>query len=247
MGSDASDHPDHQFPNTRWSVVLQAQGSDSAVRHRALEQICSTYWLPIYAFARGQGLAPADAEDLTQNLLSDLLNRQAFEKVAAEKGKLRSFLRVATKNYLRNDWKKARRLKRGGEATILSLDYEDAEARCALEAIGGETPERVFDHHWGLHLLHRTMERLEAHYVGEGKGGLFAALKGVLGQNGGGPRYRDLAGELGMNEGAIKVAVHRLRKRYRTTLKEEIALTLDDQSEAAIEEEIRYLFTLFAS
>ncbi|MDF1712816.1 MAG: sigma-70 family RNA polymerase sigma factor [Akkermansiaceae bacterium] len=247
MGPDDSAKPDHQFPNTRWSVVLQAQGSDSELRHRALEQICCTYWLPVYAFARGQGLAPADAEDLTQNVLSELLNRKDFEKVAAGKGKLRSFLRVATKNYLRNDWKKARRLKRGGDATFLSLDYEDAEERCTLEVGQDMNPEKIFDHHWGLNLLHRTMARLEATYVGEGKGEVFAALKGVLGQNGGGPRYQDLAKSLGMSEGAIKVAVHRLRKRYRTILKQEIAHTLDDDCEEAIEEEIRDLFAIFSS
>jgi RNA polymerase sigma-70 factor (ECF subfamily) len=244
---DPNANADHQFPNTRWSVVLEAQGSDSSLRHRALEQICRTYWLPVYAFARGQGLAPADAEDLTQNVLSDLLNRQVFEKLAAENGKLRSFLRVATKNYLRNEWKKGNRLKRGGGATVLSLDYEDAEQRCSLQVVDDESPERLFDRHWGLNLLHRTMERLEATYVGEGKGELFAALKGVLGQDGGGPRYQDLAARLGMSEGAIKVAVHRLRKRYRKILKQEIALTLNDESEESIEDEICYLFAVFSS
>jgi RNA polymerase sigma-70 factor (ECF subfamily) len=238
---------DHEFPNTRWSVILQAQGSDSALRHRALEQICRTYWLPVYAFARGQKLSPADAEDLTQNVLSDLLDKRAFVNVTAEKGKLRSFLRVATKNTLRNDWKKARRLKRGGGATVLSLEYEDAEQRCSLEATDEETPEKIFDRHWALNLLHRTMDRLEATYVGEGKGAVFSTLKDVLGQKGGGPRYRDLAESLAMSEGAIKVAVHRLRKRYRRILKEEIALTLHDESEEAVEEELRYLFGVFSS
>jgi RNA polymerase sigma-70 factor (ECF subfamily) len=236
---------DNEFPNTRWSVVLQAQGSDSELRHRALEQICLTYWLPVYAYARSQKLSPADAEDLTQNILSALLDKQAFENVAAEKGKLRSFLRVATKNYLRNDWIKARSQKRGGGVTVLSLEYEDAEQRCSLGAIDDETPDKIFDRNWGLNLLHRTMGRLETLYTGEGKSDLFAALKEVLGQGGGGPRYQDLATELAMSEGAIKVAVHRLRKRYRRLLKEEIALTLGDESEQAVEEEIRYLFGVF--
>jgi len=241
-------HPaNHEFPDTRWSVVLQTQETESTVRDRALEQICRTYWLPVYAFARGQGLGPADAEDLTQNVLSDLLDRKAFEKATAEKGKLRSFLRVATKNYLCNDWKKARRQKRGGGATVLSLDNEDAERRCLLKAADDETPDRLFDRHWAINLLHRTMERLEAIYTAEDKGAVFAALKDVLGQKGGGPRYRDLAAQLGMSEGAVKVAVHRLRKRYRALLKEEISRTLDDESPEAIEEELRYLFGVFAS
>jgi len=243
-------HADQAFPNTRWSVILQAQGSDSELRNRALEQICRTYWLPIYAFARGQGLAPTDAEDLTQCVLSGLLDKGAFEQVTASKGKLRSFLRVATKNALRDDWRKAARLKRGGAATVLSLDYEDAERRCtavSLSAVDNDSPDKLFDRHWGRHLLNQTMERLEATYTGEGKGDVFAALKGVLGHlDGGGRRYQDISAELGMSEGAIKVAVHRLRKRYRRILKEEIALTLDDESEAAVEEELRYLFGLFA-
>jgi RNA polymerase sigma factor (sigma-70 family) len=244
-------HQDQAFPNTRWSVILQAQGSDSEVRNRALEQICRTYWLPIYAFARGQGLAPEDAEDLTQDVLSGLLDKGAFEQVAAERGKLRSFLRVATKNALRDDLRKAKRLKRGGGATVLSLDYEDAEQRCSAVALGAvdeQSPDKLFDRHWGRHLLNHTMERLGATYTGEGKAEVFAALKGVLGHlDSSGPSYRDLAAELGMSEGAIKVAVHRLRKRYRRILKEEIALTLEDESEAAVEEELRYLFGVFAS
>jgi RNA polymerase sigma-70 factor (ECF subfamily) len=105
--------PDDQFPNTRWSIVLLVQGDDSGARDRALEQICRAYWLPVYAFAKGLGLQPSDAEDLTQNVLTRLLDRKAFDKVGAHKGKLRSFLRVATKNYLRDEWKKAKAQKRG--------------------------------------------------------------------------------------------------------------------------------------
>lgn len=242
MNPNATNHPDYEFPNTRWSVILDAQGSDSEVRQRALEQICRIYWLPIYAFARGQGLQPADAEDLTQNVLGRLLEKGGFDRVAEEKGKLRSFLRVATKNYLRNDWKKAGREKRGGPELVFSLDHRDAEQLCFLDPVDGESPDKVFDRHWGLNLLDRTMERLKTLYSGEGKGEVFAALKGVLGRGGGGPRYQDLAAELRMSEGAIKVAVHRLRKRYRRLMKEEIAITLGDESEEAVEEEIRYLF-----
>jgi RNA polymerase sigma factor (sigma-70 family) len=205
-------HADQAFPNTRWSVILQAQGSDSELRNRALEQICRTYWLPVYAFARGQGLVPEDAEDLTQNVLSGLLDKGAFARVAAERGKLRSFLRVATKNALRDDLRKAKRLKRGGAATVLSLDYEDAEQRCSAVSLGvvdEQSPDKIFDRHWGRHLLNHTMERLEATYTGEVKAEVFAALKGVLGHlDSCGPSYRDLAAELGMSEGAIRVAVH---------------------------------------
>ncbi|MHC5066479.1 MAG: RNA polymerase sigma factor [Planctomycetota bacterium] len=238
---------DQEFPNTRWSMVLQAQDQDSSLRDRALEQICRTYWLPIYAFARGQGLKPADAEDLTQNVLTNLLDQNAFERVAAERGKLRSFLRVAAKNYMHNEWKKATRQKRGGGVTVLSLESMNAEQRCSLDHADEESPERIFDRHWAINLLHRTMERLEAVYVGEGKGALFEAIRDVLGENPGTLSYKERGKQLGMSEGAIKIAVHRLRKRYRRILKEEIALTLDDENEEAVDEEIRYLFGVFAS
>ncbi len=238
---------EHEFPNTRWSVILEAQDDDSALRHRALEQICRTYWLPIYGFARGQGLSPSDAEDLTQNVLSSLLDKQAFAKVAAEKGRLRSFLRVATKNYLRSEWEKAKAQKRGGGATVLSLDYEDAERRISQQVSDEDSPDRLFDRQWGLHLLERTMERLESVYVSEGKGALFEGLKDVIGLKRGGPRHQDLGTELGMSESAVGVAIHRLRKRYRRLLKEEIALTLDDESEEAVEAELQYLFGVFSS
>lgn len=238
---------EHEFPNTRWSVILEAQDEDSALRHRALEQICHTYWRPIYAFARGQGLAPSDAEDLTQDFLSCLLDKQAFEKVAANKGKLRAFLRVATKNHLRNHWRKASAQKRGGQATILSLDYEDAERRISAQIPDEDSPDRLFDRQWGLNLLNRTMERLERVYTSEGKGEVFAVLKDVIGVKSGGPSHRELAAQLGMSESGAGVAIHRLRKRYRRLLKEEIALTLDDESEEAVEQELQYLFGLFAS
>jgi RNA polymerase sigma factor (sigma-70 family) len=234
-----------QFPATRWSVVLQAGDIDSEVRARALEDICRAYWMPVYAFARGQGVGPEDAEDLTQDVLAGLLKAEAFASVGPEKGQLRNFLRVVTKNTLRNNWRKSRRQKRGGAIQKFSLDHAAAEASWELEAADGESPDRIFDRHWGISLLQRTMERLESSYARDNKQPLFAALRDVLGR-GGGPRYQDLAAQLGMNEGAVKVAVHRLRQRYRTLLREEIALTLDDDSEAAVEAELRHLFGVFS-
>jgi RNA polymerase sigma factor (sigma-70 family) len=238
---------EHPFPNTRWSLILEAQGSDSELGQRALEQICQSYWLPIYAYARSRGLAPADAEDLTQNVLAHLLKAGAFRQVDESKGKLRTFLMVATRNFLKNEWKKAGRIKRGGGAPVISFDCEEAEELCAFELADAETPEKSFERHWAINLLHQVMERLEATYVGEGKGELFAELKEVLGQRVVGNRYKDLGDRLEMSEGAIKVAVYRLRKRYRRILEEQISHTIDDPSEAAIAEEVNYLFGVFAS
>ena len=129
---------------------------------------------------------------------------------------------------------------------VLSLDFEDAEKRCSLEPADDETPETLFDRHWGADLLRRAMERLEAVYLAEGKPEVFAALRDVIGGRRGDADYAELAAGLGMTEGATRVAVHRLRKRYRRLLKEEIALTLDDDSPEAVEEEIRYLFGVFS-
>ena len=237
---------DHDFPNTRWSVVLEARDPDSALRNRALERICRTYWLPIYAYARGHKLSPTDAEDLTQDVLADLLKKEAFATVGAEKGRLRSFLMVVTKNQLRQGQRNASAQKRGGGVPVLSLDFHDAEKRCSLEPADDETPETLFDRHWGADLLRRAMERLEAVYLAEGKPEVFAALRDVIGGRRGDADYVELADGLGMTEGATRVAVHRLRKRYRRLLKEEIALTLDDDSPEAVEEEIRYLFGVFS-
>jgi RNA polymerase sigma-70 factor (ECF subfamily) len=237
---------DHDFPNTRWSVVLEAGDPDSALRHQALERICRTYWLPIYAYARAQKLSPADAEDLTQIVLADLLEKEAFEKVTEGKGRLRSFLMAVTKNRMRKEWRDANRKKRGGGKQILSLDWETAEQRCSIDPIDDESPENLFDRNWGADLLRRTMDRLEAVYVAEGKAEVFAALRDVIGQARGEADYGELAAGLGISEGAARVATHRLRKRYRRLLKEEIALTLDDGSEEAVEDEIRYLFGVFA-
>ncbi|MGK0189823.1 MAG: RNA polymerase sigma factor (sigma-70 family) [Verrucomicrobiales bacterium] len=237
---------DHEFPNTRWSVVLDAQAPDSELRHRALERICKTYWPPIYAYARGLRLSPADAEDLTQSLFADLLQKQSFDRVDADRGKLRAFLMAATRNHARSHWRKAGRQKRGGEVTVLSLDYQHAEKLCSLEPSDSETPEKIFERNWGINLLRRTMERLEAVYVGEGKGEVFAALKDQLGLGRGDTDYEGTAADLGISEGARRVALHRLRKRYRRILREEIAQTLDEENEEAIEEEIRYLFGVFS-
>lgn len=236
----------HDFPNTRWSVVLEARDPDSALRHRALERICQTYWLPIYVYARGHKLSPADAEDLTQIVLADLLEKEAFEKVEEGKGRLRSFLMAVTKNQLRKGWRDANRQKRSGGQPVLSLDFEQAEQRCTLEPVDNESPETLFDRQWGTDLLRRAMERLEAVYRVEGKPEIFATLRNAIGHGRGEFIYAELAEELGLTEGATRVAAHRLRKRYRRLLKEEIALTLDEETPEAVEQEIRYLFGVFS-
>ena len=236
----------YDFPNTRWSVVLGAQDPDSALRQQALERICRTYWLPIYAYARGHKLSPADAGDLTQIVLADLLAKEAFEQVGEGKGRLRSFLMAVTKNHLRKGWRDASRQKRGGGQPVLSHDFENAEQRCLLEPVDEESPETLFDRHWGADLLRRAMERLQAVYRAEGKPEAFAALRDVIGQGRGEFSYAELAGKLGLTEGATRVAAHRLRKRYRRILKEEIALTLDEDTPEAVEDEIRYLFGVFS-
>ncbi|HWY75391.1 MAG TPA: sigma-70 family RNA polymerase sigma factor [Verrucomicrobiae bacterium] len=246
----ASSHPhigprsDAFFLTTRWTVVLTAREQDSR-SGEALETLCRAYWYPLYAFIRRQGSAPADAEDLTQGFFARFLEKHYLKSVNPDKGKFRSFLLASLKHFLANERDRVRTKKRGGGAIHLSLDAATAETRYLQEPIDAMTPEKIFDREWALTLLELVLARLRRDFRDEDKAALFEELKVVLTAGKGAVSHAEIAAKLGMSEGAVKVAAHRMRRRYRELLKEEIAQTVTGPEQ--VEEEIRALFSVFSS
>ncbi len=229
------------FATTHWSVVLAAGRGEAPQAEASLEKLCQTYWTPLYAYVRRRGYAPADAEDLTQEFFAWLLKRDWLGQADQQRGRFRSFLLTSISRFLANEWDKARTLKRGG-GRVISMPFDAAEARCRWEPADNVTPEQSFEWRWALTLLDQVMDRLRAEYTRQGKAELFGQLKPcLLGERAAQP-YASLASQLGMTEGSVKVAVHRLRQRYRQLLREEIAHTVASPEE--IEEEMRHLFAV---
>ena len=168
------------FVTTHWSVVLTAGGSDTTRARDTLARLCQTYWYPLYAYIRRRGHSPHDAQDLTQAFFAQLLERQSLAAADPERGRFRSFLLGAMNHFLVNEWQKAHAQKRGGGSQTLSLDLAAAEERFDLEPADNSTPDRVFEKQWAMTLLGEVLNRLDAEYRREGKGGLFAALKQTL-------------------------------------------------------------------
>jgi len=216
---------------------LAARASPAA--NQAWEELCRSYWYPLYAYLRRDGQSPPDAEDLTQEFLARLIANADLQSVEPRRGKFRSFLLGTLKHFLSDERKKVRAQKRGGGQTVLSFDAEAAEARYELEPVDTLTPETIFERQWALTVLGRVMERLRARHEQRGKAQLFAALEPCLCGSGSALSYAALSAKLGMSEGSVKVAVHRLRKEFGDLLRTEIAGTVD--SEAEIDEEIRQL------
>lgn len=240
------------FATTRWTVVLGATGPDTTHARTALEELCRVYWRPIYAFVRRQGHAPHDAQDLTQEFFGRLLAAGSFGKVDPARGRFRSFLLASLKHFLANEWDKVRTLKRGGGFRIVPLEAEaekdetraGAGVVMADPAAAAASPERSFDRQWALALLDRVLERLREEHVRLGKTALFEQLQSTLTADRAALPYVEIGARLGLSEGAVKVAVHRLRQRYREVLRAEIAETLADP--AQVEEELRDLFAALA-
>jgi len=219
-------------------MVLRARGDSTGAR-AALAKLCKAYWYPLYAFVRRQGHGAHDAQDLTQEFFSRLLERGWLDDVAQEHGRFRSFLLASMKHFLANEWDRARALKRGGGVALLRLDDASAEERYSLEpADPAATAEQLFDRRWALTLLDSVLARLREEMARGGRLAVFEALKFSL--SGDQQAYADAARELGLSEGAVKVAVHRLRKRYRALIREEIAQTVAGPEE--VETELRELF-----
>jgi RNA polymerase sigma-70 factor (ECF subfamily) len=237
--SAASGERSPAFATTQWSMVLLAGRNDTDRAREALAKLCKTYWYPLYAFARRQGNAPPDAQDLTQAFFARLLERRDLAAADPQRGRFRAFILTAMKHFLASEWQRARTQKRGGGGEVISLDWAAAEQRFDLEPAAGLPPDRAFDRQWAVALLDAVMERLQAEYRGEGEVAKFVLLKSALTGNRTEQPYAELAACLDSTEGAVKVMVHRLRKRYRALLQSEIAETVATPAEA--EEEMRYL------
>jgi RNA polymerase sigma factor (sigma-70 family) len=227
------------FVTTHWSVVLSAQEKESPQSAAALEVLCGAYWYPLYAYIRRQGRNATDAQDLTQEFFARLLQKGYLQAAAREKGRFRTFLIVALKRFLANEWDRDRAQKRGGGHTRLSLDTAVAETRYQLEPVSEPSPDRIYDRRWALTLLDQTLGRLRQEFADAGKAGEFDRLKSVLAADRAEISYRAIAAELGVSEGAARVAVHRMRKRFRELFREEISQTVASGDE--VEAEVRYL------
>jgi DNA-directed RNA polymerase specialized sigma24 family protein len=234
----SSDEGARSFPNTRWSVVLAARQRESPESAAALEAICRAYWYPLYAFVRRSGQAPADAQDLTQEFFRRLLEKHWLDAADRAKGKLRTFLVVALKKFISNEWHRASAQRRGGGQAHVPIDTVFAESRYAADH-HALAPDAAFDRQWALTLLEVAINRLREEFAAAGKAADFEILKHCLPVGSGPADYAAIAGKLGVNEGAARVAAHRVRKRFRQIYREEISRTLAD--DADLEAELRHL------
>lgn len=219
-----------------------AGGESSPDAHHALEQLCATYWYPLYAYVRRQGHNVEDAQDLTQEFFARLLERKSFRLADRNRGRFRSFLLTALKHFLINDWKKGNREKRGSGQKVLSLDEVMAESRLTAEPATEQPPDALFDRGWAAILLERALAALHAEFEQSGKLDLFERLKGFVWGEKNALSYAAMAGQLSMTEGAVKVAVHRLRQRFGELLRLEVAQTVATPVE--VNEELRYLISV---
>ena len=223
---------------THWSVVLAAGGCDREKAHAALEQLCAAYWYPLYIFARRQGHDAAESEDLTQEFFARLLQRNDVAEVSPDRGRFRSFLLASFKHLLANEYHRQKTEKRGGRATVISLEWEDPETRYRLEPADPVTPEILFERRWALTVLERAVERVREEYAASEKADLFVELKDFLSNQKALP-HAAIASKYGISVGAVGVTIHRLRQRYAEVLREEIAHTVSAPEE--IDDEVRHL------
>jgi RNA polymerase sigma-70 factor (ECF subfamily) len=227
------------FATTHWSVVRQAGQSDSPQASQALEALARAYWYPLYAYVRRNGHSPHDAQDLTQAFFARLLERKYLQLADRNQGRFRTFLLSSLKNFLINEWKKENCERRGGGQRVISLDEEMAESRFVAEPAIAEASDSLYDRGWAAILLDRAMTALRAEFEQAGKRELFERLKVfVWGEKNAQP-HAAMAEQLGMTEGAVRVAVHRLRQRYGELLRNEVAQTVSTPAE--VNEELRYL------
>lgn len=227
------------FVTTHWSVVLSAREEDTTRSAEALEILCRAYWYPLYAFVRRQGHSPHDAQDLTQEFFARLLEKGYLHSADQAKGRFRSFLLVALKRFLANEWDKARAQKRGGGRSAIPWETDLAERRYVGEGSDQLSADRIYERRWALTMLDQVLARLRNEFAAAGREQEFDQLKQFLTASRGEIPYADVAKALSMKEGAVRVAVHRLRRRFRELFREQIAQTVASAEE--IDDEVRHL------
>jgi len=230
-----------RFATTRWSLILAVGESGTERSARALAELCSQYWPPLYSYARSRGHDAEDARDLTQAFFAKLLEEQALRAADPSRGRFRTFLLSSMKNFMTGEWRKQSALKRGGAVELVSLDFDAAEASYLVEPSHALSPEAIYQRKWALGLLERTGAALQAEYETAGKAELFDALKGVVAGGDEVLPYAELSKRLGRSEGALRTAATRLRTRWRERLRDVVAETVGDESE--IEDELKSLIT----
>lgn len=230
------------FVTTRWSLVLAARDRDSPDGDEALESLCRQYWYPLYGFVRGMGHSAHDAQDLTQEFFSRLLAKEYLRVVDPERGRFRTFLRMAVRRFLANEWQKTQALKRGGGAMILALDTVHAEERLQSDFGGPLAPDVAYDRRWAVALLKEASERLEREYARASKRAHYETLKPYLTAERGSIPYAAIAEGLGTDEGAARVAIHRMRKRFRKLFRDAVGDTVGTAAE--VEPEFQYVVSV---
>ncbi len=230
-----------KFDTTRWSIVVAAGASQTSVSRDALGTLCEDYWEPLYVFVRSRGVSVEESQDLVQAFLLRVIERGDLVKADEGRGRFRTFLLTAFKHFQRDEWAKGQSAKRGGGQNMLRLGFEDAEGRGIPGPAHGETPERIYERQWAMTVLAGVLDSLEEMYEGEGNGRLYRSISGVLTGGGLDRPYGEVGESLRMSEGAVKGAVHRLRKRYKLLLRERVAQTLVDEGDA--KEELQYLLS----
>ncbi|MCW5553415.1 MAG: sigma-70 family RNA polymerase sigma factor [Verrucomicrobiae bacterium] len=244
QSNSSTSAPGDVFATTHWTAVLAAGRRHTPQSDHALEELCRTYWFPLYAYVRRRGHTKEDAEDLVQAFFSRFLAKNYLEGLSAERGRFRAFLLAALKHFLANEWDKSQRQKRGGGAAHLPLDWPTADTQFQLATSVELNPEQAFDREWALALLARVVERLHAECAAQDQARMFEVLKPFLTVGKSAIPYPQAAAQLGFSESAARSAVHRLRRRYREVLRAEIAQTLSDPANVA--EEMQALFSAFA-
>jgi RNA polymerase sigma factor (sigma-70 family) len=234
--------PDHRrFQTTRWSLLLEIRKRDSPEAASALETLCATYWYPVYAFIRRSGRSADDASDLTQAFFARVLEKNYFQDAEQTRGRFRTFLLASVRHFISNERDAELALKRGGGIRHVALEVEPEERRFHREPSENETPERLYERRWALAALDAALARLARKYESTARRKLFEELRPLL--TGDEPAsYAELSARLGASEGALRVAVHRLRKQFASSLREVIAETVDEPR--AVDEELRYLMAI---
>lgn len=232
------------FATTHWSVVLAAGQRESPEAADALEGLCRTYWYPLYVYLRRQGNRPEDAQDLAQEFFFRLLEKNYLAKADRERGKFRTFLLQSLKNFMINEWKAAGRRKRGGGFEFISIDAEAAEGRFAAESAPSADPENEYEQRWAVTLIEKALTTLRQEFQAADKARMFEELSGFIWGAQSTASYAEIAGHLHLTEGAVKVAVHRLRQRFRELLRAEIAHTVARPED--IDDELRHLISVAA-